>query len=147
MWLHRCRIADRAHDCAHIDRSGVRPDQGGEDPNPKKIPATDAIVAQLATVNHAAAAAPATVRIAMDAKATVNIGPFARGGTSRAFIHAGDNDVQPQATVTPVGMFLPAFDERFRSGNTAKVTSDGLVDGLAPWRETVRARFAHSTIW
>jgi transposase len=81
----------------------------------------------------------------MDAKATVKIGPFARGGKSRVAVTAADHDFQPEATVTPVGIFLPASDELFLSLVTSKVTSDCLVDRLVHWWERVRARFAHIT--
>jgi transposase len=79
----------------------------------------------------------------MDAKATVKIGPFARGGKSRVSTEAADHDFQPAATVTPVGIFLPASDELFLYVVTSKVTSDCLVDRLIDWWETVRARFPH----
>jgi hypothetical protein len=49
----------------------------------------------------------------MDAKATVTVGPFARGGKSRVPTVAADYDFPPDATVTPVGLFLPALDELF----------------------------------
>ena len=81
----------------------------------------------------------------MDAKATVKVGPFARGGKSRVQVAAADHDFHPEATVTPVGIFLPTLDELFVYGVTSKVTSDCLVDRLAQWWETVRERFAHMT--
>jgi len=81
----------------------------------------------------------------MDAKATVKVGPFARGGKNRVPTSAADHDFQPEATITPVGIFLPASDELFLSGVTSKVTSDCLVDQLVHWWEHVRARFAHIT--
>jgi hypothetical protein len=96
-------------------------------------------------VNQAADTADDVLRISMDAKATVKVGPFARGGKSRIAVQAADHDFQPEARVTPVGMFLPALDELFVYGVTAKVTSDCLVDRLAEWWERVRGRFAHIT--
>ncbi len=81
----------------------------------------------------------------MDAKATVKVGPFSRGGKSRVEVEACDHDFQPEATVTPVGIFLPATDELFLSLVTSKVTSDCLVDRLEQWWERVRERFAHIT--
>jgi hypothetical protein len=81
----------------------------------------------------------------MDAKAIVKVGPFARGGKSRALVAAVDHDVQPTATLTPVGIFLPAFDELFVYGVTSKVTSDCLADRLTQWWEAVRTRFPHIT--
>lgn len=65
----------------------------------------------------------------------------ARGGKRRVHTRAADHDVQPAAPVTPVGMFLPASDELLLSGVTFNVTSDGLVDCLIEWWETVRERF------
>lgn len=96
-------------------------------------------------VNQAADAADDVLRISMDAKATVKVGPFARGGKSRVAVLAADHDFQPEATVTPVGIFLPALDELFVYGVTSKVTSDCLVDRLVHWWERVRERFAHIT--
>jgi transposase len=81
----------------------------------------------------------------MDTKATVKVGPFARGGKSRVPTQAADHDFQPDATITPVGIFLPATDELFLYQVTSKVTSDCLVDRLAQWWERIRKRFAHVT--
>jgi transposase len=96
-------------------------------------------------MNHSADAADDVLRLSMDAKAIVKIGPFARGGKSRMQVDAADHDFQPLATVTPVGIFLPTLDELFVYGVTSKVTSDCLVDRLAQWWEAVRERFAHIT--
>ena len=95
--------------------------------------------------NEEADADEETLRISMDAKATVKVGPFARGGKSRVPTKAADHDFEPVATVTPVGIFLPASDELFLYQVTSKVTSDCLVDRLVDWWETVRERFAHIT--
>jgi hypothetical protein len=96
-------------------------------------------------MNAAADAAPDVLRISIDAKATVKVGPFARGGKSRAAEKACDHDFKPDATMTPVGIFLPASDELFIYHVTSKVTSDCLVDRLVQWWEAVRSRFAHIT--
>lgn len=96
-------------------------------------------------MNDAADDAPTTLRISMDAKATVKVGPFARGGKSRAQVKAADHDFEATAKVTPVGIFLPATDELFLYGVTSKVTSDCLVDRLEQWWESVRERFATIT--
>jgi len=81
----------------------------------------------------------------MDAKATVKIGPFSRGGKSRIEVNAADHDFAPEATITPVGIFLPDEDELFLYGITSKVTSDGLVDRLEEWWEAVKGRFSAVT--
>src|SRR5262245_34249276 len=96
-------------------------------------------------MNAAADAAPDVLRVSMDAKATVKVGPFARGGKSRVPTQACDHDFQPSATVTPVGIFLPALDELYLYAITSKVTSDCLVDCLVRWWVAVRHRFAHIT--
>ena len=96
-------------------------------------------------VNQAADAAEDVVRLSMDAKATVKVGPFSRGGTSRVPVAAADHDSQPAATVTPVGILLPATDELFLYAVTSKVTSDCLADRLVQWWESVRERFRHVT--
>ncbi len=81
----------------------------------------------------------------MDAKATLKVGPFARGGKSRVLTKAADHDFEPAAMVTPVGILLPAADELFLYGVTSKVTSDCLVDRLIDWWESVKERFSHIT--
>jgi hypothetical protein len=81
----------------------------------------------------------------MDAKATVKVGPFSRGGTSRVAVKAADHDFRPAATVTPVGILLPEYDDLYLYAVTSKVTADCLVDRLEQWWAAVRARFAHVT--
>lgn len=81
----------------------------------------------------------------MDAKATVKVGPFARGGKSRVLTIAADHDLPPEAPVTPVGIFLPALDELFLYGITSKVTSDWLGDCLERGWEVVHGRCAPIT--
>ena len=81
----------------------------------------------------------------MDAKATVNLGPFARGGKSRVLTEAVDHDFQPDAKVTPVGILLPETNELFVYGVTSKVTSDCLMDRVHEWWEEVRPRMPQIT--
>lgn len=81
----------------------------------------------------------------MDAKATVKIGPFSRGGKSRAEVNAADHDFASEATITPVGIFLPREDELYLYGVTSKVTSDCLADRLEEWWESEKGRFASVT--
>ena len=91
--------------------------------------------------NEEADASEQVLRLSLDAKAIVKVGPFARGGKDRVPTRAADHDFQPAATVTPVGIFLPASDELFLYGVTSKVTSDCLVDRLVDWWETVKEHF------
>ena len=107
----------------------------------KKIPETDAIFEQLAEVNSDADEAPDTLRISIDAKAQVKIGPFSRGGKNRVTVEASDHDFKPKATVIPYGIFLPALDELFMYFTTSRLTSDFIVDVLEIWWESVREWF------
>lgn len=78
----------------------------------------------------------------MDAKAAVAIGPFSRGGKSRIPTQAMDHDFQPEETMTPVGILMPATNKLFVYGVTSKVTSDCLVDRIAQWWDEVQSRHA-----
>lgn len=81
------------------------------------------------------------MRISLDAKATVKIGRFARGGKSRVPTEALDHDFQPEEKMTPVGILLPATNELFVYGVTSRVTSDCLADLLHFWWSSVQKRF------
>jgi hypothetical protein len=96
-------------------------------------------------VNAAADSDPQTLRLSIDAKATVKIGPFARGGKSRVPTKAADHDFRPLDTVTPVGVLLPATNELLVTGVTSAVTSDCLVDRLEAWWEQLAPRFGKVT--
>jgi len=78
----------------------------------------------------------------MDAKATVKVGDYSRGGKNRVLVEAADHDFHPEALLTPVGILLPQEGELSLYGVTSKVTSDCLVDILASWWQTHRDRFA-----
>jgi DDE family transposase len=92
-------------------------------------------------VNEAADASEKELRISMDAKATVKVGPFGRGGKSRVPTRAADHDFEPLASVTPVGILMPETGELFLYAVTSKVSSDCLVDRLIQWWEMVKERF------
>jgi Rhodopirellula transposase DDE domain len=110
-------------------------------PPPKRVPQTDAIFDQLNAVNPEADRAGDTLRISIDAKATVNIGPFSRRGRSRTRTKAADHDFKPEATLTPFGIFLPQYDDLWLYMARSKVTSDFIVDRLEQWWQEVRLRF------
>jgi Rhodopirellula transposase DDE domain len=110
-------------------------------PPPKKVPKTDAIFEQLKAVNPEADRADDTLRISIDAKAAVNIGPFSRRGRSRTGTEAADHDFKPEATLTPFGIFLPRYDDLWLYMTRSKVTSDFIVDRLEQWWQEIRLRF------
>lgn len=114
-------------------------------PPPKRVPQTDAIFEQLSRVNPQADEAPGTLRLSLDAKATVNVGPFSRRGRSRTGTKAADHDFKPEATLTPFGIFLPEHDDLTVYMARSKVTSDFIVDRLGDWWEFNRVRFPEVT--
>jgi transposase len=81
----------------------------------------------------------------MDAKATVKVGDYSRGGKNRVEVKAADHDFHPEALVTPVGILLPREAELSLYAVTSKVTSDCLVDLLVAWWQTHRERFPQVT--
>lgn len=81
------------------------------------------------------------LRLSMDAKAPVKVGPFSRGGRSRVMIRASDHDFAPQETLTPWGILLPQHDEFFMYFAVSKVTSDCIVDRLEDFWQENRGRF------
>ena len=108
----------------------------------KKIAETDAIFDEVRRVNTAADAAADTLRISLDAKATVKIGEFSRDGSNRVDVAAADHDFNPDATVTPFGFLLPQYGDLFLSFGTSKITSDFIVDRLEElWQTHLRPRF------
>lgn len=110
-------------------------------PPPKKVPETDAIFTELRQVPEDARAARDTLRVSLDAKATVKIGPFSRGGSSRTGNAGADHDFQPNGQLTPFGIFVPEYDELDLYFTHSKVTSDFMVDALDAWWRRNRERF------
>lgn len=99
----------------------------------KKLPETDAIFDRLAQVNPAADADETILRLSVDAKATIPLGLFSRSGYSRLTIKAWDHDFKPEQKVTPVGVFLPHYNELYLFLITGPLTADALADCI---RET-----------
>ena len=60
---------------------------------------------QLSAVNAAADADPTVLRISMDAKATVKVGDFSRGGKKRMPVKAADHDAQGKGEGDSCGHF------------------------------------------
>jgi len=102
-------------------------------PPPKKVAQTDAIFANLHAVHAQAATEPQTLRLSLDSKAPVLIGPFSRGGYSRTGTTAVDHDFKPEGALTPFGIFEPATSEAELFFTDSKVSSDFMVDCLEQW--------------
>jgi len=135
----------RADHRDQAERAVLHSHDGGEEPTPKRVAQTDAIFDEVMRVNAEDDAVPNVLRVSMDANATVKIGPFAWGGKGRVAVKAANHDFRAEATVTPVGIFLPQTDELFIYHVTSTVASDCLVDRLEQWWDTVCGRFAHIT--
>ena len=96
----------------------------------KKIPETDAIFEEVHRVNQSADQDEGVLRISLDTKATVKVGPFSRGGYSRQGENACDHDFQPETTLTPFGILLPQTGNNHLWFSQSKVTADFMVDRL-----------------
>lgn len=77
----------------------------------RKVPETDAIFKQVKTINAKTDNAPNAIRISLDCKAVVKIGPFSRGGKNRIEQKASDHDFESKQKLVPFGIFLPEFCE------------------------------------
>jgi hypothetical protein len=104
-------------------------------PSPKKLKETDAIFANVHAVHAQAAASSQTLRLSLDSKAPVLIGPFSRGGRSRTGTTGVDHDFKPEGALTPFGIFQPATSEAELFFTDSKVSSDFMVDCLEQWIE------------
>lgn len=69
------------------------------------------------------------------------------GEKNRLTTLAADHDFQPRATLTPVGIFLPQYNDLYLFFVTSKVTADCLVDLLEQWWHEVRNRFPQIKKW
>ena len=112
-------------------------------PAQKKIKETDAIFTRLAEINPTADRADDTLRLSLDAKTTVKIGPYSRDGKNRVPRKAADHDFHPQQKLTPYGIFLPRHDDLSLYFTTSRVTSDFMVDVLERWWVGNRGRFGN----
>jgi hypothetical protein len=101
---------------------------------------TDAIFGNLTEVHRRAARSEDTLRLSLDAKAPVLLGPFSRGGKSRRGTKACDHDFKPWGRFTPFGIFLPDQKELSFYFTSSKVTSDFMVDRLSEWWQVNQPR-------
>ncbi len=102
---------------------------------------TDAIFEQLAYLHVQAQSDPSVLRLSLDAKATVTIGPFSRHDQTRVHLQAADHDFKPEAVLTPYGIFLPDWDETYRYFTESKVTADFIVECVRDFWLMVRRSF------
>lgn len=107
----------------------------------KKIPETDAIFEQLHKENIAADNDETVLRISMDAKASVLVGPFSRGGQTRIMVKALDHDFNPDEKLSLFGFLLPQHPHVSLYFSNSPVTSDFIVDCLRKFWLSIRKQF------
>jgi hypothetical protein len=95
-----------------------------------RVPETDAIFDKVNSVNAAADKRPRTLRLSLDCKAVVRIGPFSRGGKNRIEQKAADHDFEPESKLVPFGIFLPETNESHFWFSIGPVTADFMVDRI-----------------
>jgi hypothetical protein len=99
----------------------------------------------LAQVNAQADANETILRLSLDAKASVLVGDYSRGGQSRITVKAADHDFQGDVKLTPFGIFLPHHDELYLYFTASKLTSDFMVDCLSDCWTRLRERYPQVT--
>jgi hypothetical protein len=81
------------------------------------------------------------LRISIDAKASVQVGPFSRGGKSRVIVRAADHDFQYEDILTPIGIFLPEYDDIKFYFSNSHITSDFIVDCMHDFWSVAKPQF------
>jgi hypothetical protein len=86
-------------------------------------------------VNAKADADPEAIRISLDTKATINVGPYSRGGRSRGLkaVKAVDHDMMPKEKLVPGGILEPTSGKAFLFFTSSNKTSDFVADGIDLW--------------
>ena len=117
--------------CRMLGRLGFKPRRVAKSKPLRKIPQTNAIFEAVHRINAAADADEGTVRLSIDTKAAVPIGNLSRGGKSRNGHQALEHDLEPEAKLTPFGMFRPDTAETWLCFTTGHATADFMADRLA----------------
>ena len=73
----------------------------------------------------------------MDAKATVNLGEYSRGGKTRGDNRACDHDMGCKETYTPFGILDEDNGQLYLNFGSSSKTSDFVVDSLQQWWDTL----------
>jgi hypothetical protein len=130
-----------------LNELGYRPQRIKKCEPIKRIAETDAIFEEVRRINAQADEQPGVLRISLDTKATVKIGPFSRGGKSRCPEPACDHDFDPQTTLTPFGILLPKQAQSYLWFGSSKVTADFMVDRIEEmWSKLDPAERPHTLV-
>lgn len=113
----------------------------------KKIPETDAIFDQLRKINAEADEKEGVIRISMDAKADIRIGPFSRCGYNRGGLKGSDHDFDPEQILKLFGICLPAYDRQYFFFSESRITPDFMIDALESiWPEIEKEYNPHTLV-
>ena len=109
------------------------------------MPETDAIFDHLRTAHATAKTEPDTLRISLDTKAKVKVGPFSRGGRARGSeaVRAADHDMKPVAILAPAGILEVERGQLNLIFGTSRDTSDFVADALDLWWAGRRGTYPH----
>ena len=112
----------------------------------KKIVETDDIFSHVHLANRVADEFDGVLRLSIDTKANVNVGPFSRRGYSRQEVLACDHDFKPDTVLKPFGIYLPAVGEIYFYFSNSHVTADFMADALEDLWPVIKAKFNPHTI-
>ena len=95
------------------------------------------IFENVSEINKEADSREESLRISIDTKATVLVGDYSRGGSSRGkeAVKALDHDMQPKEKLIPVGILNMKSGELSVTFGSSNKTSDLIVDSLEEWWE------------
>ena len=134
----------RAYPFQYLEPPRLPTSACGQNPGPKKTADTDAIFDNVKLINAATDADPEAIRISVDTKATVNIGPYSRGGLSRGIqaVKAADHDMMLKEKLVPGGILEPDNGKAFLFFTSSNKTSDFLTDGIELWWKASQERLS-----
>lgn len=82
----------------------------------------------------------------MDAKASIKVGAFSRGGYSRSNTRACDHDFAPDCILKLFGINIPSLDENYMYFTKSFITPDFMIDALESLWISLKDRFDPHTI-
>lgn len=124
-----------------LNELGIRPQRVKKCEPIRKVPETDAIFKQVKAINTDTDATFNAIRISLDCKAVIKIGPFSRGGKNRIEQKASDHDFESKQKLTPFGIFIPELCESHFWFSIGPVTADFMVDRLQELWMNLHKRF------
>lgn len=89
---------------------------------------------------------PGILRLSLDTKAAIKVGPFSRGGYNRYGLRAWDHDFEPDTTLKLFGISIPVTDETFFYFSESSVTSDFMVDALEHLWPLIKKKYNPHTL-